>query len=253
MPSQSLSNSDHDDLLSPVPVQDLQLQNGDIGKPLGSGLKRSSTTIEDGNVGNFDASLISKYLQETVLHIQNQLVMILNSIDPSNYDAMKEAARLFLPLLDGMPVENDAFSVRVKEFIDSATRLSAVEQSICNEQSLQGCSELYNRLKGHFDIMSNVHEKAVSDFTSASKHLLSVREEASHLRDRLRQIEDKLLCCEAETSELKTLVDKSNRDMLESRRYMLKAEEALKLCKQREEERCAAKAALEKVRIQLQQ
>ncbi|KAJ0113219.1 hypothetical protein Patl1_02521 [Pistacia atlantica] len=251
LPSQSLSCSDDDYLLLPIPGHDLQLWNGDIRKPSGSGLKRSSTTVEDENVRDFVASLISKSLE--VLHIQNQLVMIPNLISPTNYDSMKEAARLFLPLLDGMPVDNDAFSGRVKQFIDSVTRLSAIEQSICNEQSLQGCTELYNSEKVHLGHMSKVHEKAVSDFTSSSKHLQSLREEASLLRDMLRQIEDKLCCCEAETSELKTLLDKINRDMLESKRRMLKAEEALKLCKQREEEGCAAMVALEKVRIQLQQ
>ncbi|KAJ0053366.1 hypothetical protein Pint_02498 [Pistacia integerrima] len=250
-PSQSLSRGDDDYLLLPIPGHDLQLWNGDIRKPSGSGLKRSSTAIEDENVRDFVASLISKSLG--VLHIQNQLVMFPNLISPSNYDSMKEAARLFLPLLDGMPVDNDAFSGRLKQFIDSVTRLSAIEQSICNEQSLQGCTELYNSEKVHLGHMSKVHERAVSDFTSSSKHLQSLREEASLLRDMLRQIEDKLCCCEAETSELKTLLDKINRDMLESKRRMLKAEEALKVCKQREEEGCAAKAALEKVRIQLQQ
>ncbi|KAJ0111057.1 hypothetical protein Patl1_02518 [Pistacia atlantica] len=247
LPSQSLSCSDDDYLLLPIPGHDLQLWNGDIRKPSGSGLKRSSTTVEDENVRDFVASLISKSLE--VLHIQNQLVMILNLINPSDYDSMKEATRLFLPLLDGMPVDNDAFSSPVKEFIDSSTRLSAIEQWICNEQSSRRCSELYNSEKVHFDDISKAHEKAVSDFTSSSKHLQSLREEASHLRDMLCQIEDKVLCCETETSELKTLVDKINREMLESKRRMLKAEEALKVCKQREEERCAAKAALENVRI----
>ncbi|XP_044465460.1 uncharacterized protein LOC123195714 isoform X3 [Mangifera indica] len=248
---QCLFNNHNDNLSSPFSGQDLQLWNGDIQKP--SSLKRSAITMEDDNVRSFVASLISKSLEKMVQHIQNQLViMILNSIDSSNHDCMTKAAHTFLPLLDRMPVDNDAFSGHVKDFIDSAKRLSAIEQANCNEKSMQECSELYNCEKVHFDDISTVHEKAVSEFTSCSTRLQSLKEEASHVRDMLRQIEDKLLCCEAETSKLETHLDRINRDMLESKSRMQKAEEALKLCKQREEERCAAKAALEKAGIQLQ-
>lgn len=140
--------------------------------------------IEDGNFTSFVVSLISRILEEAVLRIQNQLVMILASIEPSNYDSMKESEHLFLSLLDGIPVNNEAFSGHVKEFIDSATGLSGNRSAINN--------------KIHFDDISKVHEKAVSVFNLQSTLFQALQEEASQVGDTHRHTEDKL-CSETQT------------------------------------------------------
>ena len=73
----------------------------------------------------------------------------------------------------------------------------------------------------------------------------------------LFQIENQLSNCEAETKELETRVGDVSRDMLESQKSLQtasqEAEEATKLCHQREQKRNAAKAALEMARIKLRQ
>ncbi|KAL5864627.1 hypothetical protein ACOSQ3_002141 [Xanthoceras sorbifolium] len=257
-------NTELDNLLPSTPGADRQLWNGVPWKP--SGLKRSfATTQRNILISSVSESLeqttapiqsldwaavqFEKTIEQAALHFWNAFVTILNTIDPSDHDTMMKAANKFFSELDHvqLPIDYEAFSRRVGEFIESASRLAGIEQSICKECSLEELTELYNGEKVRFDEISKFHDEAVSAFTNSSRRQQSLQEEASRVRDMLLRIENQLSCCTAETSELKTRVDLISEDMLESKKCTEEAEKTLKLRQQREEELRDAKAQLEQI------
>ncbi|TXG54970.1 hypothetical protein EZV62_020226 [Acer yangbiense] len=263
-------NAERDKLSSPTPGADRQLWNGVLWKP--SGLKRSFATIQSDilissvskspectatPIQSLEQAAVQfqKRLEQAALDFQNEFVTILNKIDPSDPDTMTKEANKFFSNLDQvqLPIDYEPFSRRVREFIESASRLAGIEKSICKDCSLEELTEIYNGKKVWFDDISKAHDEAVAAFANSIQRHQSLQEEASRLRDMLLLIESQSSCCEAETSERKIRVDAISKVKLESKKCMEEAKEMLKLREQREEERCAAKAALEQARIQLQQ
>ncbi|KAK9225324.1 hypothetical protein WN943_010365 [Citrus x changshan-huyou] len=238
-----VSNTDDDKVSPSTPRQDLQLWNGDLQKS--SALKRSSTTMDE-NV----RSTMKRFLRDTALRF-HQILMNQNSTDQSDPDSIIRGVSELFSVCES--IASNPVTKSLKEYVDSNLRFGAIERSVCNEHSLEELIESYNEEKDRFADISKLYGKAVTDLEASIECGQSLQEEASRLRDKLSQIENQVSCCQAETSEHKFRVDVISRDMLESKKSMEKAEEALELCKQKEEELLAAKAALEKARIQLQQ
>lgn len=238
--SHCLSNPDDDKLSPSISGQDLQLWNGELQKS--SALKRSSIAMDE-NV----MSTMKMFLEETF----NQILTSQNSTDQSDPDSIIRGVSKLFSVCES--IANNPATKSLKEYVDSNLRFGAIEQSMRNEHSMEELTDLYNKHKDRFEDISKVYEKAVADLKASIERGQSFQEEASCLRDKLSQIENQVSCCQAETSELKIRVDVISREMLESKQNMEKAEEALELCKQKEDELLAAKAELEKARIQLQQ
>ncbi|TXG54969.1 hypothetical protein EZV62_020225 [Acer yangbiense] len=258
----NMLNAESDKLSSPTPGAGRQFWNGVLSKP--SGLEGSFATTQKSlectvatPIQSLEQAAVQfqKTLEQAALHFQNEFVANLNRIDPSDPDTMTKEADNFFSYLDRvqLPIDYKPFSRRVREFIESALRLAGIEKSICEDCSLEELTEIYNGKKVRFDDISNAHDEAVAAFANSSQRHQSLQEEASRLRDMLLLIESQSSCCEAETSELKIRVDAICKVKLESKKRMEEAKEMLKFREQREEERCAAKAALEQARIQLQQ
>ncbi|KAK2665971.1 hypothetical protein Ddye_004545 [Dipteronia dyeriana] len=264
------STPELDKLSSRTHGGDRQQWNGVLWKH--SGLKRSYATIQsDTLISPVSKSLehtaapfqsleqaavqFQKRLEQAALHFQNEFVTILNRIDSSDPDTMTKKADKFFSDLDRvqLPINYEPFSRRVREFIESASRLAGIEKSICKACSLEELTEVYNSEKVRFDDISKAHDEAVAAFSNSSRRHQSLQEDASRLRDMLLRIESQSSCCEAETSELNVQMDVISKVKLESKKRMEEAKETLKLREQREAERCAAKAELEQARIQLQQ
>lgn len=241
--SRCVSNTEDDKVSPSTPGQDLQLWNVDLQKS--SALKRSTTTMDE-NV----RSTMRRFLQDTALRF-NQILMNQNSTDQSDPDSIIRGVSELFSVCES--IASNPVTKSLKEYVDSNLRFGAIERSVCNEHSLEELIESYNEEKDRFADISKLYEKAVVDLEASIERGQSLQEEASRLRDKLSQIENQVSCCQAETSEHKIRVDFISRDKLESKKSMEKAEEALELCKQKEEELLAAKAALEKARIQLQQ
>lgn len=241
--SHRLSNSDTGKLSPSLCGQDVQLWNGDLQKS--SGLKCASSAMDENEMSTF-----KKFFEQARLHV-NQLAMILNSTNQSDPDSMTRSAHDLFSILKS--IDSNPITTGLKEFAYTSLRLDEIEQSMCNERSMEELIESNNKETVRFDDISKAYEKAVVDLTASNEREQSLQDEASRVRDLLSQIENQLSCCQAETSEHKARVDIISRDMVESKKRKEKAEEALELRKQKEEEHLAAKAALEKARIQLQQ
>ncbi|KAK0588852.1 hypothetical protein LWI29_006242 [Acer saccharum] len=252
----NMLNAESDKLSSPTPGADRQLWNGVLSKP--SGLEGSFATTQKSlectvatPIQSLEQAAVQfqKTLEQAALHFQNEFVTNLNRIDSSDPDTMTKEADNFFSYLDRvqLPIDYEPFSRRVREFIESASRLAGIEKSICEDCSLEELTELYNGKKVRFNDISKAHDEVVAAFANSSQRHQSLQEEASRLRDMLLLIHSQLSCCEAETSERKIRVDAISKVKLESKKCMEEAKEMLKLREQREEERCAAKVALEQI------
>nr|POF27235.1 dna topoisomerase 3-alpha [Quercus suber] len=196
-------------------------------------------------------------LGQTVLHVQNQLLTHLESMNPLEHESMTQVVESTFIVLDRLLVNYTPFQELVKEFIACASSFADIEQSINNERSFQELMERYHSEKVRYDDISRIHDEIMTAFADSNRRLHSLREEASCVKELLLRIENQLSSCEAETKELETRVGEVSRDMLESQKSLQtasqEAEEATKLCHQREQKRNAAKAALEMARIKLRQ
>ncbi|KAL4652919.1 hypothetical protein ACB092_01G266000 [Castanea dentata] len=196
-------------------------------------------------------------LEQTVLYVQNQLLTHLESMNPLEHESMTQVAKSTFIVLDRLLVNYTPFHERVKEFIACASSFADIEQSINNEHSFQDLMERLHSEKVRYDDISHIHYEIMTAYTDSNQRLHSLREEVSCVKELLLRIENQLSSCEAETKELETRVGEVSRDMLESQKSLQtasqEAEEATKLCHQREQKRNAAKAALEMARIKLRQ
>jgi chromosome segregation ATPase len=155
-------------------------------------------------------------LEQTVLHVQNQLLTHLESMNPHKHESMTQLVKSTFDVLDRLLVNYTPFQERVKEFIACASSLADVEQSINNEYSMQELMERYHSEKVRHDDISRIRDEIMTAYTASNQRLKSLREEASCVKELLLQIENQLSSCEAETKELETRVGEASRDMLES-------------------------------------
>ncbi|KAK7859298.1 hypothetical protein CFP56_006804 [Quercus suber] len=152
-------------------------------------------------------------------------------------------------------------------FVSTVKRLRVLKSSELSVLSLGSSKQgklsreaLHYKLhseKVRYDDISRIHDEIMTAFIDSNQRLHSLREEASYVKELLLQIENQLSSCEAKTKELETRVGEVSRDMLESEKSLQtasqEAEEATKLCHQREQKRNAAKATLEMARIKFRQ
>lgn len=244
LPSFDSTTSSVGNLSPPTADGDPQLENNVLCKPMGP-RKRS---FMENHEGDFMQS-ISSILEQTALRVQNELVTRLNSMDPSNYDSMTRLAKDVFSTLDNLSVDYAPFYRDVKEFIDSSSRLAKLEKSIGSEHSFQKLDQVYSIGKSKLVKITQDHDAAVAALDASERRLLSLQEEALHLREMLLIIEKEEKRCADEAKCYKTHADIMSTEKLEWERKVERAEEERRLGEEREE----AKAALEKARIKLNQ
>ncbi|KAF5456940.1 hypothetical protein F2P56_021088 [Juglans regia] len=201
----------------------------------------------------FEGSTTShlEVLEQTLVYVQNQLITSLQSMDPLKHESMTQAAKATFDVLDRLLVDYTPFRERVRKFIDQASSLADMERSATNEHSLQELIEQYHCEKVGYEDICHIHAETVSSLMASSQRILSLREEASCVRDLLLRVENQLSSCEAEKKVLETRAGEICKDMLRSQKSLQTLSEAMKLCLRREQERNAAKAALEMARLEL--
>ncbi|XP_062151748.1 uncharacterized protein LOC133860105 isoform X2 [Alnus glutinosa] len=199
----------------------------------------------------------SNMLDQIELHLRNLLLTSLESMDPLKHESMAVAVGSTFKVLDCLSVNYTHFHERVREFIACASSLADIEQSVDEEHSWQELIERCNNEKVRYDDISSIHAETVTAFIASNQRLKSLRKRTSSLKDWLVRVENQLSSCEAETKELEARVGEIYWDMLDSQKSLQalsrEAEEAMKLRQRREQERKAAKAALEIARIKLRQ
>ena len=211
-------------------------------------IAKSPPAMSEGRI----TTLNMEVLEQTVLDVQNKFLAYLES--------MAQEAESTFNVLDILLVNHAPFHELVEKFIVCASSLADKEKSVNQEQSLQALIERYLSEKVRYDDISRIHAGTETALTASNRHLISLREEASCVKDLLLRIENQLSSCEAETKELETRTGEISRNMLESEKSLQaaygEAEEALKLhqmkfCQQKEQMQNAIMAGLELVRSKL--
>lgn len=196
---------------------------------------------------------ISRALVEVGVHVQSQLLTILDYTESRNHRSMMEAADKTFSLLNQLSVDHRSFSEHVRKFISCTSSLAKIEESMMAGQSSEEIMEWYDYERANFDKLSRMQAETEDAVTASDKRLKSLGEEASRLKRMLLQVEDQWRHCEKENAELKTRSRKISKDILELEKKLQEAETAKRLHEEREMERNAAKISLEMARIQLRQ
>ncbi|KAL3530161.1 hypothetical protein ACH5RR_009483 [Cinchona calisaya] len=199
--------------------------------------------------------LVSKEFLKAAEKLQNKLLSILSSLDIQDHEIMAREANDTFDALDQLRMDHKMFSEQVKEFIQSASLLDKINQSLKSDSSCRMLTDRCNDDKLKLDEINDAYARDVDAFSVSKQRAASLTEEVSHLKDKLFQTVAELSCCEAETAAMEVRMSELLKDKVKFeqcfRSRCEKLEDALKLHRQREAEQHAAKAAFEKAKVLL--
>lgn len=194
--------------------------------------------------------------KQVVLSAQKELLCELGSLNPPDYESMREAAKDTFDLLNSFSVDYKQFSEHVWEFINSASSLAKIQnfiqRDLSPEEYIQRCEEEEVRVARIRD--DYVQTKALLEESHHRRQ--SLQEEASRLRTMLHGVEDQIISCEQETLKMETHLGEINASMMEAEKSLKIAADqagtARKLREEKEAKQAAAKTALEKAKLELE-
>ncbi|KAF7819332.1 endonuclease VIII-like 3 [Senna tora] len=194
--------------------------------------------------------------RQMALFAQQQLLDDLESLDPLDHESMREAAEATFDVLDSLSVNYQQFSEHVWEFINCASSLAEIQNSMENEFSPQEHIQRYEEEEVRLAAIRDNYFKTKVSLEESHQLSESLREEASRLKAMLLLIENQLATCESETSMIETNLGEIKRNMREAETSFKvaaeKAEMARKLNEAREENQRAAITAMENARLELE-
>ncbi|XP_056170017.1 uncharacterized protein LOC115672878 isoform X1 [Syzygium oleosum] len=182
--------------------------------------------------------------------VQKDIIDLLekNSLDHAH---LEQEARDRLDCLDFLPVDSSQFKEQVKEFLLCASRLAEVERPT-NETAMPNVLERCSRAKKRFRDVSEKHSVTSDAYAACDGRIKHLREDYQRAKETLLRIEAELHGCQVEHAELQGRFAEITREMEEAKSGMEEASREASLAVQRREsERCTARAALEKARLQL--
>lgn len=245
--------------LSQSPSDLLRLTHGQDAQTLDGLLEPSGLTNPPNILGGnavISGSIWAAFRQ-AALHVQNELLTLLELMDPQDHESMVREANSAFAGLDRLGIDYRPFYERVKKFIGCASTLAQIESTIRNDLASQELMNSYRSKMSHYENISRVHSKAMGAFTSSDDRLHFLQKEAIRVREMLLQIETQLSCCEVETAVLEIHLLQISQDMLETKQNLegvyKAAGQTIQLQQQREAERSAAKEAMERARVELRQ
>lgn len=239
------------DLWRLPPGQDALILDG-LLEP--SGFKNPSN-ISSGNAV-ISGSILEAF-QQAALHVQNELLTLLELMDPLDHESMVREANSAFSGLERLGIDYRPFYKRVKKFIGCASTLAQIESTISTDLASQKLIDSYSRKMSNYGNLSRVHNRAMAVFTSSDDRRHSLQKEAIKIKEMLLQIETRLSSTEVETAVLEIYLLQISQEMSESKQQLeavyKEASQAIRLQQQMEAKRSSAKAALERARAELQQ
>ncbi|RVX06737.1 hypothetical protein CK203_014997 [Vitis vinifera] len=158
--------------------------------------------------------------RQAALHVQNELLTLLELMNPQDHESMVREANSAFAGLDRLGIDYRPFYERVKKFIGCASTLAQIESTIRNDLASQELMNSYRSKMSHYENISRVHSKAMGAFTSSDDRLHFLQKEAIRVREMLLQIETQLSCCEVETAVLEIHLLQISQDMLETKQNL---------------------------------
>jgi len=202
-------------------------------------------------------SVLDKFKQAAV-SLQVELLSLLESMDCHDHGSMLEESYSVFGALERLSVDYEPFKEQVLKYIGHAASFAEVELSIHNgDQSSQDLFGNYNHKKLQLEDIARHHADTSSALEVSNEHIQYLQQEVSRLKNMLLHVEEELAFCKVEHMEIDTRFNQLAEDKLQSEVNLQaafnEAEEAKKVCQQREAERIIAKASFEKARSELRQ
>lgn len=192
------------------------------------------------------------------MSLQVELLSLLESMDCHDHGSMLEESYSVFGALERLSVDYETFKEQVLKYIGHAASFAEVELSIHNgDQSSQDLFDDYNHKKLQLEDIACHHAETSSALEVSNEHIQYLQQEVSRLKNMLLHVEEELAFCKVEHMEIDTRFNQLAEDKLQSEVNLQaafnEAEEAKKVCQQREAERIIAKASFEKARLELRQ
>ncbi|XP_062105292.1 uncharacterized protein LOC133816954 isoform X2 [Humulus lupulus] len=194
---------------------------------------------------------ISKALGEAALLVQNQLMSILESMNPANHNSMREAANKTFSVLKLLSMDHREFSERVTKFISCTTELAKIEDEWRKKRELmllpEEIEDWFENEKAKFDEIAEEERETMAAIAASDKRVECIGEEVMRLREKLAGMEKELRHRKMENGELKWRAGMVKENMVAANKKMEEARAA----KMVHQERAAAIEALERARFHL--
>ncbi|KAG8375116.1 hypothetical protein BUALT_Bualt10G0066900 [Buddleja alternifolia] len=200
---------------------------------------------------NIMTKSISKVFGEAVEHLQNDLLIHLETMDVWDHETMSQAAEATFAALNHLCFDHKHLEDRAKEVIHCAKLLVEIEQSMPrNVCSYQKLVDHWSSERKKLEQINNAHAKAVDTLTNNKKRLKFMHEEISSTKDWLFLMESKLSCCEVELKSMEHEIKKisKNKEVLKGEYLIVskELEESKMLHEEKGAERYATKAAFDR-------
>ncbi|KAL3818278.1 hypothetical protein ACJIZ3_004183 [Penstemon smallii] len=189
----------------------------------------NNTSSETKTIGNG----ISKAFAQAAEHLQNELLALLETMDPKDHEAMSHEAETTFTALDHLCFNRQHLEKRVKELVSCAKLLAKTEQSVPEKE------------------LGSTHDNAVATVGKGRKRLKILKDNISSAKDWVFQAETDMSSFEVELRNMEHQLEQISKDkeVLEIK-YLIASkelEDSKKHCERREE----AKAAFNRARALL--
>ncbi|KAG8375119.1 hypothetical protein BUALT_Bualt10G0067200 [Buddleja alternifolia] len=199
---------------------------------------------------------ISMVFGEAAEHLQNDLLIHLETRDVWDHETMSQAAEATFAALNRLCFDHQHLKDRAKEVIHCAKSLAEIEQSMPrNDCSYRKLVDHWSSERKKLEKINTAHAKAVDTVTNNKKRVKFLHEDISSIKDLLFHMESELSCCEIELKNTEHELEKisKNKEVLEGEYLIVskELEESKKLHEEREAERDATRAAFDRARALL--
>ena len=196
--------------------------------------------------------------RQMVVSTLQQLLRELESMNPHDHESMRVAVEdtfgLLGGLLDGLDYIH--FSEHVWEFINNASAVAEIDTSMEYSPTLEECNQSIEKERARF---AQIHEECVKTealLEASNRRGQWLREEVSNLEAMLHEKKNQLNSCEKESLKIETHLCDLKRRMMEADTTLKdraeEAELARRLNEQRQTKQMAAKVALDKAKLELE-
>ncbi|TKY62960.1 hypothetical protein E2542_SST12825 [Spatholobus suberectus] len=187
---------------------------------------------------------------------QQQLLIDLITLEPHEYESMKEAADDTFALLDNLGANDRQFCEHIWDFISLTSSVAQMNTTIEDSLSPEEHSKCLEEEKAKFAHIHSLYVKTEALFQASDQCRQSLCKEISHFEAVLLEKQSQLKSYELETSNIEIELGDLRRNMLESDTALKARAEQAKVARKLREERkakqIAAKTALEKAILELE-
>ncbi|TKY62962.1 endonuclease VIII-like 3 [Spatholobus suberectus] len=194
--------------------------------------------------------------REVALFTQQRLLTDLETLDPHEHESMREAAETTFTLLNILGVDYKQFSDHVFDYINFVTSIAEIDKSMENSLTLEEHNKLFEEEKMRFAQLQDDYVKTEALLEASNRQRQLLCEQVSNLKAMLNEKQKQLKFCELENSKIETNLGDLKRKILETDITLKERAEQTEVARKQSEERqtkqIAAKEALEKAKLELE-